>query len=166
MTDLPERVERAFARHEAFEAADGPTFAVTTTPFDAVVAVRASETVTAEVTVWAPMLSATVADGDAVADVVEEGWLETFERRMEDADQPLSPGRDVDPVVRTADDEVVVETTIEAGSPGAAAEDARALVEYVEGTYMEGVIPGYDYVEPVAGLLERARQAGETDPAS
>lgn len=163
MTDLPERVQRAFDRHDAFAPADGSTFAVTTTPFEAVVAVKAGETVTAAVTVWAPTLSAAVADGEAVADVVEEGWLETFERRMEDADQPLSPGREVDPDVRTANGEVVVEASVEAGSPGAAAEDARALVEYVEGTYMEGVVPGYEYDDPVAGLLERARQAGQTD---
>lgn len=161
MTDLPERVERTFTRHEAYEAADGPTFAVTTTPFEAVVAVRAGETVTAEVTVWTPTLSA--ATDDHVADVVEDGWLDTFERRMEDADQALSAGREVDPSVSREGDEVVVEASVEAGSPGTAAGDARALVEYAEGTYMEGVIPGYDYVGPVAGLRQRARQAGEVD---
>lgn len=165
MTELPERVERTFARHEAYEPADGPTFAVTTTPFEAVVAVRAGETVTAEVTVWTPTLSAAVAEGESVADIVEDGWLETFERRMEDAEQALSPGQTVDPAVGVEDDEVVVEATVESVTPDGVADDARSLVEYVEGTYMEGVIPGYEYAEPVAGLRERARQAGDADSA-
>ena len=165
MTGLPERVERAFADHEAYEPADGATFAVTTTPFDAVVAVQAGESVVAAVSVWVPKLSAAVTPDEHVADVVEDGWLETFERRMEDADQPLSAGRDVDPAVRVEGDEVVVEATVEAGAPGTAAADARALVEYVEGTYMEGVVPGYDYADPVAGLRERALDAGGTDGA-
>jgi len=39
-------------------------------------------------------------------------------------------------------------------------DDAAALVNYVEGTYVQGLIPGYEYVDPVAGLVDRARQAG------
>jgi hypothetical protein len=162
MTELPDRVERAFAGHEAYEPADGATFAVTTTPFEAVVAVRVGDDgVVAEVTVWVPTLSA--ATGDHVADVVEDGWLDTFERRMADAEQALSRGQSVDPTVRVEVEEVVVEGVVEAGAPTPAADDARSLVEYVEGTYMEGVVPGYDYREPVAGLRERARQAGDAD---
>lgn len=162
MTELPDRVERAFATHEAYEAADGATFAVTTTPFEAVVAVRVGDDeVTAEVSVWVPTLSAAVEEH--VADVVEEGWLETFERRMADTEQALSPGQSVDPTVRVEGEEVVVEATVEAGAPTPAADDARSLVEYVEGTYMEGVIPGYEYGEPVAGLRDRARQTGRGD---
>lgn len=164
MTDLPEPVERAFASHEAYEPADGATFAVTTTTFEAVVAVRViDDTVTAAVTVWVPTLSA--AAEEHVADVVEEGWLDTFERRMEDAEQALSRGRSVEPSVRVDGEEVVVEATVEAGAPTPAADDARSLVEYVEGTYMEGVVPGYEYGEPVAGLRQRARRAGETGDA-
>jgi hypothetical protein len=158
MTELPEGVERAFTRHGAYGPADGGTFAVTTTPFEAVVAVRAGETVAADVTVWAPTLSAAVVDGETVADVVEAGWLETFELRMEDAEQALSTDRDVEPTVDVDGEEVVVSATLEAGSPGAAAEDARALVEYVEGTYMEGVVPGYEYRDPVASMRERAHE--------
>jgi len=161
MTELPDRVARAFAGHEAYESADGRTFAVTTTPFEAVVAVGVDDGVDAAVTVWVPTLSA--AADDHVADVVEEGWLDTFERRMEDAEQALSRGRAVAPTVSVDGDEVVVEATVEAGAPRPAADDARAFVEYVEGTYMEGVVPGYEYGEPVAGLRRRARQAGEGD---
>jgi ATP phosphoribosyltransferase len=46
-----------------------------------------------------------------------------------------------------------------------AADIAKAFVEYVEGTYVEGVIPGYEYADPVAGLRQRARQTGEADSA-
>jgi hypothetical protein len=162
MSELPERVERAFAGHEAFSDAEGATFAVTTTPFEAVVAVRVDEdAVRADVTVWVPTLSA--AADEHVAEVVEDGWLETFERRMEDAEQPLSRGQSVDPEVRVEGEEVVVEATVESGAPTPVAEDARSLVEYVEGTYMEGVVPGYEYGEPVASMRERARQAGQAD---
>jgi hypothetical protein len=37
-------------------------------------------------------------------------------------------------------------------------DDAAAFINYVEGTYVQGIIPGYDYREPVARLLDRARQ--------
>jgi hypothetical protein len=116
--------------------------------------------VTADVVVWVPTLSAGAEDH--VADVVEDGWLDTFERRMEDADQALSRGQSVAPAVGVEGEEVVVEATVAAGAPIPAAADARSLVEYVEGTYMEGVIPGYEYGDPVAGLRQRARQAGES----
>ena len=40
-----------------------------------------------------------------------------------------------------------------------AAADAVATVEYVEGTYVEGIIPGYEYTEPVTVLVQRAADA-------
>ena len=42
--------------------------------------------------------------------------------------------------------------------PSRAADIAKTLIEYVEGTYVEGVIPGYEYESPVADLLDRASQ--------
>ena len=35
---------------------------------------------------------------------------------------------------------------------------AKTFVEYVEGTYVEGVVPGYDYRPPVSDLLSQAGQ--------
>ena len=152
---MADDAERVLDDHGAFER-DDDAFQVTTTPFKATVTVRDA---TFRVTVRAPSIDAAV-EGDDVAPVVQEGWLETFERRMEDADQPLSAGQAVDPTVAVEDGEVVVEGTVEAGAPGIAADDARALVEYVEGTYMEGVIPGYEYVDPVASMRQRAFEQG------
>jgi len=40
------------------------------------------------------------------------------------------------------------------------------VIDYVEGTYVQGVIPGYEYGEPVAGLLDRAQQNADSDDAT
>ncbi|MFC7158105.1 DUF5813 family protein [Halomarina halobia] len=37
---------------------------------------------------------------------------------------------------------------------------AKALAEYAEGTYVEGIVPGYTYRPPVSELLARAQQSG------
>lgn len=156
MTDVPNRVAAAFDRDDAFEAGDEGTYAVTTTPFEAEVQVAAPDPPTYEVTVRAPMLSAAV-EGE-VADVVEDGWLETFERRMDDAHMPLAGTDDVDTGVAAEGEELVVTATLQDRDPRRGVDDVRALVDYVEGTYLEGVIPGYDYCDPVASLRERARR--------
>lgn len=156
MTELPERVQRAFASNGAFEPLDDEGYEVTITPFDAEVRVEDADPPTYAVTVRAPTLSAAV-DGE-VAPVVEQGWLETFERRMEDAHMPLSGTDDLDPSVSLGGEEVVVTATVEDPDPRRGVDDARALVDYVEGTYLEGVIPGYDYRDPVASMREQARQ--------
>jgi len=43
-------------------------------------------------------------------------------------------------------------------SPATAADIATAFAEFVEGTYVEGVVPGYEYEPPVADLLAQASQ--------
>ena len=55
-------------------------------------------------------------------------------------------------------EDVYVTYGFEWDDPGRAADIAKTLVEYVEGTYVEGVIPGYEYESPVADLLDRASQ--------
>lgn len=154
--DVPSRIARAFGRNEGFEPDGETTYGVTTTPFEAVVRVEPGDPPTYEVTVRVPTLSAVV-EGE-VAPVVEDGWLETFERRMADAHMPLSGTDDLDPAVDADGEEVVVTATVADRDPRRGVEDVRALVDYVEGTYMEGVIPGYDYAEPVASMRERAYQ--------
>lgn len=161
------RVASAFDAHDAFER-DGDRFVVTTTVFDA--DVRIEEPASADdgddtdvvvtITVTVPTIDAVVA-GETVADVVQEGWFETLGRRLEDVDgvTRLAPEP---PAVRMdeAAAEVVVETALAAERPGVAAGDAKAVVDYVEGTFVEGIIPGYTYREPAAGLIERARSSG------
>lgn len=156
-----ERAERALEDHGAFDREDG-AFATSTTAADA--CVRLDETdsgVVYRVTVRVPTIDAVVA-GETVAPVVQDGWFETFARRLEDVDgatvvDPAPPTAELD----EAAGEVVVRTTVEPDRPGEAADDVKVIVDFVEGTFVEGLIPGYTYREPASGLLERARSSGQ-----
>ena len=160
MTETSGRAARAFRNHDVFERVDDGRFEATTTAFDAVVAARESDgRIDYEVEVRVPSFSAAT-DGD-VAAVVEEGWLETFELRVTDADGVVRGDHDFEPTVDLTTGEVVVEFAYTDIDERRGVEDAAAIVNYVEGTYVQGIIPGYDYVDPVAGLVDRARGAGE-----
>lgn len=155
---MTERFERAFGAHDAFEAT-GDGFAVTTTEFDGRVAATetADGTLRYTVTVRAPTLDAAVED--EVGPAVREGWLETFERRLEDAAGAVRQRVDIDDyAVREAGDEVVAVFEFEWADADGAPALAKAIVEFTEGTYMEGIVPGYDYREPVASMLSQASQ--------
>ncbi|RCU47669.1 hypothetical protein DU504_10375 [Haloplanus salinus] len=159
MTESSGRVARAFRDHDGFDGGDG-RFEATTTAFDAAVTAHESDgRVDYEVSVRVPSLSAAV-DGD-VAQVVEDGWLETFELRVADADGVVRGDHDFEPTVDRTAGEVTVEFAYTDINERRGVEDAAAVVNYVEGTYVQGVIPGYDYVDPVAGLVDRARGTGE-----
>jgi hypothetical protein len=150
MTDI----EQEFADHGRFERADG-AFAPTTNDWEAAVTVADDTT---EITVVVPTLDA--ATTEPVADVVEDGWYETFERRVADADG-VTLAKDVEVTSVTVEDgDVTVELEL-TPRPGKAADDALALVNYVEGTWFEGVIPGYDYVQEVQELRQQAAQNAE-----
>ncbi|MUV61834.1 DUF5813 family protein [Halobacterium sp. CBA1126] len=151
MTDI----EQEFAGHGRFERSDG-AFVPTTNDWEATVSVDDG---TVEITVVVPTLDA--ATNDDVADVVEDGWYDTFERRAGDADSvTLANDVDVESVSREGGD-ITVEITF-APRTGKAADDALALVNYVEGTWFEGVIPGYDYVEKVDQMRQQAAQNAES----
>jgi hypothetical protein len=158
---LLESAERSLADHGAFEER-GDAYAVTTTPFDATVRVDAvGGALFYEVSVSVPTLDATV-EGEEVAPVVQEGWFETFERRIE---HPGGTTRvDPGPPLVTLDlesGEVHVEVGFETTAPTRGAEDAKALVDFVEGTYVQGVVPGYEYRDPVAGLIQQAEDRSD-----
>ena len=161
MTDgIPERAERAFEGHDAFER-DGGEFVVTTTRFEG--RVTASETddwaLSYRLVVRTPMLSSAV-DGE-VGDAVESGWFDTFERRLEDVSSVTRTDVELDSVTLTEDDgEAVVEFDFEFGNADHAPDVVKAFAEYVEGTYVEGVVPGYDYEGVVADLLGEAATGG------
>lgn len=169
MSDLPGRVRRAFRDHDAFEANDDEaTFRVTATVFEGVVAADSVEDgrTRFDVTVRVPMLDEVTED--AVAPVVEEGWYETFERRVVDVGGVFERERDVDPAVRetTRGGTRVAEVraTLEDIDPRRGVNDAAAVVDFVEGTFVQGIIPGYDYTEPVTSILSKARRAGGSQP--
>ena len=154
---LPDRAVRAFEGHDAFER-DGEWFEVTTTKFEG--RITASETdewaLSYTLEVRAPMLS-TVTEGP-VGSAVEDGWFETYELRLEDAPMALRTDLSFDDqrVFEEAGDAVAV-FEFEWGNADRVPEMAKAIAEYVEGTYMEGIVPGYEYQPPVSELLSRAR---------
>jgi hypothetical protein len=160
MTERLGRVRQAFRDHGGFEQVDEDTFELVTTPFDASVRVTdGDDTLTFHVDVRVPMLSAVTAD--AVAPVVEEGWFETFELRVEDAGGITRSDHDLTPVVENGNGEAVVRMQFEECEERRAVDDAVALVNFVEGTYVQGVIPGYEYEPPVSDLLSDAYQSAE-----
>jgi hypothetical protein len=160
MSETPDRVRRAFADHDGFEAVGDDEYASTATAVDARVSVDGAEDgrLSFVVEVRVPTLSAVV-DGD-VADVVEEGWYETFELRSTDTGGVTRADHDLDPTVGRTGDEVVVTVDYTDIDERRGVDDAAALVTFVEGTYVQGVIPGYDYTEPVTSLLSNARETG------
>jgi hypothetical protein len=151
-----ERARSEMDDHDAFERV-GEGHAVTTTPFEGRVTASEGEGTTEfGVEVRVPTLNAVV-EGEEVADVIEEGWVETFELRLADAHQATRRLEALDPEVEREGEELVVRFAFEESSERGA-EEAKALVEYVEGTWVEGIIPGYEYGEPAASLLGRAQQ--------
>ncbi|WP_280535750.1 DUF5813 family protein [Halopenitus sp. POP-27] len=173
MSEASTSVQRAFETDGSFERIDGSTWDYTTTAFDGRVTVDPSErrdpesgtgadsvteATTFTATVTLPTLSA-VTD-EHVADVVEDGWLETFELRVEDVSGVTRRSRDLDPSVRRSGSEIVVEVSLTDANTARGVADAAAFVDFVEGTYVQGIIPGYDYTEPVTSIRSKARQHG------
>jgi len=163
MTDELLAVARGrISDHGAFEKRNG-AYAVTTTPFEATLSVTdAGSEVSYRIVMIMPTLDAAV-EGETVAPVVQEGWFETFERRV----------IHVDGVTRVDPDTPLVSLDVEAGEirveiafrtslPDRGVEDAKALVDFVEGTYVQGIVPGYEYGEPVSELLERAAERSDS----
>ncbi|QCC50401.1 DUF5813 family protein [Halapricum salinum] len=158
---LPSDAREAFESHDAYTITDDAA-TVTTTVFDGEVTVEETEPEWAHsyvVTVTVPTLAAAVADDVGAA--VESGWLDTFERRLEDAPKATRASVDLETFdVETRVGEVVVTYAFTSGTPAQAAAIAKAFVEYVEGTYVEGIVPGYDYQPPVSKLLQQAQSGG------
>ena len=156
-SDAVERARRAAATNESLEPRDDGGYTVTTAAFDGTVEIGADGgTIVLTVTATVPMLDAVTEE--SVASVVEEGWFETFELRMADIDGAIRGG-DPDVSVRQVGNEVVVEAELRDLDATRAVADAVAVVEYVEGTYVEGIIPGYEYTAPVTQLIQRAADA-------
>ena len=160
--ELPDRIRRAFADHGSFEPDGEGGWTAEATPFDAAVRAEpvAEGRVRFAVTVRVPTLAATTAD--AVADVVEEGWIETFERRVVDVGGVTRGDHEFDPTVAVGDEEIAVEFELTDVNERRGVDDAGALIDFVEGTYVQGVIPGYEYTEPLDGLIATARQQGNS----
>ncbi|MFC7142275.1 DUF5813 family protein [Halosimplex aquaticum] len=158
MTDeLPADAREAFEGHDAF-AADEEDYRLTTTDFDATVTASERDDYATDfrVTVEVPTLDSAVTDGE-VGDAVQRGWLDTMERRLEDAPMATRASVDLDEFDVTEEGGAVVVTyEFSFGDADRAAGIGKTFIEYVEGTYVESVVPGYEYGEPVSDLLGAA----------
>ncbi|GAB7095616.1 DUF5813 family protein [Halolamina litorea] len=168
MSDLPDRARRAFRDHDAFDGHESDRFVATATPFEGVVDAESADggRIRFVVTVRVPMLDEVTEDD--VAPVVEEGWYETLERRLGNiGGGVLAGGHDPEPAVETVTHDgtrvAEVTTAFDEIDPRRGVNDAAAFIDFVEGTYVQGVIPGYDYTDPVAGIMAEARRAGGSD---
>lgn len=146
----------ALEEHPTF-AVRGDTYRLTSAALESSVTV---EDDTLVVTVVVPTLAAVVTDA-AVAPVVEDDWFDTLERRLREGYDVTHSQAVAEADIERADDEVVVTYAIEAAHPETAAADAKALIEYVVGTFVQGAIPGYTYDAPLANLLETAFDRGQ-----
>jgi hypothetical protein len=168
MTDsTPTAVREAFSQHDAFvETTDG--FVLETTAFEGTVSLAdGAPTASAEgahryvVTVAVPTLSAATAD--RISDVIATDWFETFQRRLADAPTATRAALELAALrVEREDSTVAVTFEFDWSDPAGAAAIAKTLVEYVEGTYVEGIVPGYDYEPPVSDLIASASQSGDS----
>jgi hypothetical protein len=160
--ELLDAAKRSLSGHGAFEERAGG-YTVETTPFEATVRVAdAGSDVSYRIVMVLPTLDATV-EGETVEPVVQEGWFETFERRVTHMDgvtrvDPEHPLVSLDVEAGEVRVEIVFRTSL----PERGTEDAKALVDFVEGTYVQGVVPGYDYGDPVSELVERAADRSDS----
>ncbi|MBV0924902.1 hypothetical protein KTS45_11910 [Halomicroarcula limicola] len=160
MTDVPPDVADAFESREGFAESDGG-YTLETTSFSGRVTASEGETweTNYEVTVRAPTLQAATADDVGAA--VRDGWFDTLERRLEDAPKATRTAVELDEYAVERDgEEIVVTYRFSLGGERQAADVAKTFVEYVEGTYVEGIVPGYDYVGTVAELMDSASTGG------
>jgi len=155
---LLDDVREAFEAHTGYDVAADHAV-VTTTPFNNNVTVEETDVDWSQryvVRVVVPTLSAVVKE--VVGPAVVDGWFETLERRLEDAPMATRANVELDTFdVQRTDETVEITYAFTSGSESQAPDIAKALVEYVEGTYVEGIVPGYDYQPPVAGLLDQAQ---------
>ncbi|MEY7851557.1 DUF5813 family protein [Natrarchaeobius sp. A-rgal3] len=162
MTPLPTSVERALEDHDAFAPSDDG-YELETTVFETTV--TATETDDERdgrfsVLVTLPTLDTAVAN-ETVAPVVDDGWFDTFERRLADVFTVAHASTHDDPIVERDGDEVRVTLEYAAWNAREGVEDAKVLVEYVEGTFAQGIVPGYEYRGAAATLLENAQNRGQ-----
>ncbi len=146
--------------HEAFERA-ADWFTVTTVPFENRITVTDSEGPHLNYTVRVTVPTLQAATANEVGGAVAAGWLETLERRLEDAPKATRARVEVTEYsIEQVGGDVTVTYTFASAVPGQAVGIARTFVEYVEGTYVEGIVPGYEYEPPVSDLLADASQTG------
>ena len=150
-------VRDALEDHPAIEPADDG-YRVTTADLENEITLAYGEVV---VTVTMPDLGAVVVDDDP-ADVVIEGWFDALGRHLSDGYDVITSEPAAEAAITHGTSTVEVTYRLEGTSPEAVTTDAKALVDYVVGSYLQSAIPGYEYGEPMNSLLGRARSRGQS----
>jgi hypothetical protein len=162
MTDSEDwPAKRALSRHDAFEPS-AAGYSLSTIVFDATVRVE-GEGDDAQYTVRVDAPTIDSATEDDVGATVQTDWVETLERRL--ADAPNSTRKPVELDMFSVEDKsetVTVRYQFTWPDPDGGVEVAKTFAEFVEGTYVEGIIPGYEYTPPVSDLLSNASQGGNS----
>ncbi|MFB6163013.1 MAG: DUF5813 family protein [Halococcoides sp.] len=153
--DVPDAIDGVEAR------ADG-TATVTATPLQTAIRRTPTTEPTWTVEVRVPTID-TVAT-DSVGAAVQEDWVETFRRRAREAENATRRSVDPEVSIDRTDETIVVTYAFEERAVPRALEVARDIALFVEGTYVQGAIPGYEYEPPLSTLLTRATENG--DPAA
>lgn len=150
-----EAVRRPFERHEAYAGGgtDGE-YVVETTTFDSRVTATTDAQTVYTLTVRTPSLDSAVEE--AVGPHLREGWFETLERRVEDASSAVRTEIDLEVAVESTDGMAIVTLRFPFDRPERAPDVAKAMAEYVEGSYLQGTVPGFTYRPPVSELLANA----------
>lgn len=159
MDDHVAPAAEALTNHAVFTRTDD-VIVVDTSPFEVTVHLESSQAgVAYSVVIEMPSLDAVTEE--SVAAVIEDGWSETLERRLADAPQATGELTDASYTFEREEDAVRATFTFEGPLDTAPAEAIKALATFAEGTYLQGVVPGYTYGPPVDGMLERASRQAE-----
>jgi hypothetical protein len=153
---IPKAIDEAFRAHDAF-VGDGDRYRTETTVCEATATAVPTDGDRAgafSVIVTVPTID--VAAADEVGSAVTTGWCETFALRLGDAFDVATTSDHDEPTVERGGGVVTARFEYRAWRADRGVADAKALVDYVEGTYAQGVIPGYEYEGPVASLVEQA----------
>jgi hypothetical protein len=90
---------------------------------------------------------------EEVEPIIKEGWLETFSLRLEDIGGAVQNKFDSVEIELKNEKKVVIIIEFSSESINRGIGDAKAIVDYIEGTYREGIIPGFKYDKMVADLI-------------
>ncbi len=97
---------------------------------------------------------------EPIPSVVEDEWFRTFELRLADIAGATRGHHSLAVHTERGPAMIAVDITVADQNLDRALDDITAVAEYIEGTYVEGLIPGYSYTDVARTLRERA-----TDPS-
>lgn len=162
MGDRLEELHREFDTHDDFEP-ENDGYRVTSTPFDVEVCFSRmdEQTIRYRCTCTVPSLEAVI-ENETISPVLLEGWADPMERRLQDVDHATSAIETAAVTCSWDREQFDIEIRFTRPADAPVPTDAIvAIVGYIEGTYLEGVIPGYQYGPPVDAMLASARERAE-----